>query len=63
VGRGYIPNFQVGKGEDMRSAESSLIGEEEAEERPHSDEDLCRTASRVSEDDEKLKTFIVEKED
>jgi hypothetical protein len=33
VGRGDIPDFQVGKGEEMSSAESSLIDEEEAEEK------------------------------
>jgi hypothetical protein len=47
VGRGDIPNFQVGKGEEMSSIESSrqqgeLTDEEEAEERPHSDEDSHR---------------------
>jgi hypothetical protein len=63
VGRGDIPDFQVGKGEEMSSAESSLIDEEEAEEKPHSDGDSRRTVSRVNEDDEKLQTFITEKED
>jgi hypothetical protein len=60
VGRGDIPDFQVGKGGEMILVESSLIDEEEAEERPHPDEYSRRTVSRVNEDDEKLKTSIAE---
>jgi hypothetical protein len=67
VGRGDIPNFQVGKGGEMSSAESShqrvLTDEEEAEERPHSDEDSCGTVNHVNEDDEKLKTSTIEEKD
>jgi hypothetical protein len=63
VGRGDIPDFQVGKGEEMSSVESSLTDEEEAGEKPHSDGDSRRTVSHVNEDDEKLQTFITEKED
>jgi hypothetical protein len=67
VGRGDIPDFQVGKGEEMSSAESShqrmLTDEEEAEGRPHSDGDSRGAASRVNEDDEKLQTSTIEEKD
>jgi hypothetical protein len=66
-GRGDIPNFQVGKGEEMSSAESSrqqgVLTDGEEEERPHPYEDSCRAASRVNEDDDKLETFITEEKD
>jgi hypothetical protein len=66
-GRGDIPNFQVGKGEEMSSAESScqqgVLTDGEEEERPHPYEDSCRTASHVNEDDDKLKTSITEEKD
>jgi hypothetical protein len=62
VGRGDIPDFQVGKGEEVSSAESSLT-DEEVEEKPHSDGDSRRTVSRVNEDDDKLETFITVKEE
>jgi hypothetical protein len=49
-GRGDIPIFQVGKGEEMSSAESScqqgvLTDGEEVEERPHPYEYSCGAAS------------------
>jgi hypothetical protein len=66
-GRRDIPYFQVGKGEEMRSAKSSHLGvltdEEEAERRSRSREDSHRIMGRVNEDDEKLKTFIVKERD
>jgi hypothetical protein len=67
-GRGDIPIFQVGKGEEMSSAESSCqqgmsTNGKEAKERPHPYEDSCGTASHVNEDDEKLKTSFTEEED
>jgi hypothetical protein len=58
VGRGDIPDFQVGKGEETSSAESSLIDEEEAGGRPHSGGNSRGTVSHVNEDDDKLETFI-----
>jgi hypothetical protein len=54
VGREDILYFQVGKGEEMSSVESSLVNEEEAEERPHSNGDTHRFVICVNEDDEKL---------
>jgi hypothetical protein len=63
VARRDIPYFQVGKGGEMRSVESSLTDEEEEGERPRSDGDSCRTVSRVNKDDEKLQNFIIEKDD
>jgi hypothetical protein len=63
VGRRDIPDCQVGKGEEMSSAEISFIDEEEEGERPHSDGDSCKTVSHVNEDDEKFQTSITEKED
>jgi hypothetical protein len=67
VGRGDIPNFQVGKGEEMSSAEISrqrvLTDEEEAEERPLSDGDSRGIVDHVNEDDEKLKTSTVNEKD
>jgi hypothetical protein len=67
-GRREIPYFQVGKGEERNSAESSnqqgvLTGEREAKERPHSYEDSCGVVDHVNEDDEKLNTSITEEED
>jgi hypothetical protein len=65
-GRGYIPNFQVGKGEEVISVEilhqGVLTDEEEAEERPRSREYSCRAASHMNEDDDKLENFITTKE-
>jgi hypothetical protein len=43
-------------------AETSLT-DEEAKEKPHSDEDSCRTVNCMNEDDEKLQTSVIEKED
>jgi hypothetical protein len=67
VGRRDIPDFQVGKDEEMRSDESShqrmLIDEEEAEGIPHSEGYLHGVASRVNEDDEKLQTSTIEEKD
>jgi hypothetical protein len=63
VGRGDIPDFQMGNEEEMTLVESSLVDEEEAEEKPHSFGDLRRTVSRVNGDDEKLKIFVAKKED
>jgi hypothetical protein len=68
VDRGDIPIFQVGKGEDMSSIKSlrqqgELTDEEEAEERPRSDEDSHEIVSRVNEDDEKLKTSTIKEKD
>jgi hypothetical protein len=64
-GRGDIPIFQVGKGEEMSSVESScqqgvLTDGKKVEERPHPYEDSCGTASHVNEDDEKLNTSTTE---
>jgi hypothetical protein len=63
VDRGDIPNFQVGKGENMSSIESlhqqgELTDEEEAEEISCLDEYLHGIVSHVNEYYEKLKTFI-----
>jgi hypothetical protein len=60
-GRGETPIFQVGKGEEMSSTESScqqgvLTDGKEAEERPHPYEDSCGVTNHVNEDDEKLNT-------
>jgi hypothetical protein len=57
VGRGGIPECQVGKGEEINSAESPyhqgvLI-----------DEDSCGFVDHVNEDDEKLNTPITMEED
>jgi hypothetical protein len=67
-GRGDIPIFQVGKGEEMSSVESScqqgvLTDGKEVEERPHPYEYSCGIASHVNEDDEKLNTSVTEEED
>jgi hypothetical protein len=67
-GRGEILIFQVGKGEEMSSAESAcqqgmLTNGEEVEEIPHPYEDSCGTASRMNEDDEKLNTSTTEEKD
>jgi hypothetical protein len=40
-----------------------LIDEEEAEERPRSNEDSCEIVDRVNEDDENLKTSTVEEKE
>jgi len=61
VGRGDIPYCQVGNGEEVSSAESSLADEEEDEEKPHSDGDSHRTVSHMNEDDDKLENFITVK--
>jgi hypothetical protein len=53
----------VGRREEMSSTEGSLIGEEEAEEKPHSDEDSRGIVSHVNEDDDKLETFIIVEEE
>jgi hypothetical protein len=66
--RNKILECQVGKGGNMSSNESSyqkgvMKNEEEARERPRSDEYSHRIMSRVNEDDEKLKTSVTEEED
>jgi hypothetical protein len=43
-------------------AERSLI-DQEAKEKPHSDEDSRRTMNYMNEDDQKLQTSVIEKED
>jgi hypothetical protein len=43
-------------------AERSLV-DQEAKEKPHSDEDSCRTMNYMNEDDQKLQTSVIEKED
>jgi hypothetical protein len=67
VGIRDILDFQVGKGEEMRSIESShlqeLTYEEEAEGRPHSEEDSCGVVSHVNEDDKKLRTSTIKEKD
>jgi hypothetical protein len=65
--RGDIPIFQVGKGEEMSSSESScqqgvLTDGKESEERPHPYEDSCGIAIHMNEDDEKLNTSITKEE-
>jgi hypothetical protein len=66
-GRGEIRIFQVGKGEEMSSTESScqkgaLTDGKEVEERSHPYKDSCGILSHVNEDDEKLNTSITEEE-
>jgi hypothetical protein len=39
------------------------LTDEEAKEKPHSDEDSRRTVNCVNEDDEKLQTSFIEKKD
>jgi hypothetical protein len=61
VGRGETPYFQVGKGEEMNSNESSchqgvFTNGKEEKERPHPYEDSCGVSDHVNEDDEKLNT-------
>jgi hypothetical protein len=55
----------VGKREEMSSAKSAcqqgvLKHGKKAKQRPHPYEYSCGNASRVNEDDEKLKTFVIE---
>jgi hypothetical protein len=62
-GKGDFPIFQVGKGEEMSSTESScqqgvLTDRKEEEERPHPYEYSCGAVSRVNEDDDKLETSV-----
>jgi hypothetical protein len=57
VGRGGIPECQVGKGEEMNSTESSY------QQGVLIDEDSCGFADHVNEDDEKLNTPIAVEED
>jgi hypothetical protein len=63
VGRGDIPIFYVGKGEERSSVEIScqrvLTDGEKVEEIPHSDRDSRGTMNHVNEDDEKLKTSTI----
>jgi hypothetical protein len=47
----------------MRLMESSLTDKEEVGEKPHSNGYSRRTMSHMNEDDEKLQTSVIEKED
>jgi hypothetical protein len=57
----------VGKGEEMSSVEISCQGVleygEKEEERPHPYGYACGDASRMNEDDDKLKNFVTEEKD
>ena len=66
--RGDIPIFQVAKGEEMSSGESScqqgvLTDGKESKERTHPSEDSYGIAIHMNEDDEKLNTSITKEED
>jgi hypothetical protein len=75
-GRGEIPDFQVGKGNEMRlsksirSSEMSLgqqrvlAGEEEeVREMPHEHNISCGVTDHMNEDDEKLNNSTLKEED
>jgi hypothetical protein len=64
VGRREVPNFQVGRGKEMRLSESlrsSEVGS--CQQGVVIGEDSCGFADHVNEDDEKLKTLTIQKED
>jgi hypothetical protein len=62
--RREIPNFQVGKGREMRLSESlRSSGESSYQQGVLIDEDSCGFVNHVNEDDEKLNTSITKEED
>jgi hypothetical protein len=64
VGRREIPNFQVGRGKEMRLSESLRILEvSSCQQGVMIGEDSCGFADHVNEDDEKLNTLTIQEED
>jgi hypothetical protein len=64
VGRREIPNFQVGRGKEMRLSESLRSSEvSSCQQGVLIDEDSCGFADHVNEYDEKLNTLTIQEED